>query len=177
MKIKYEKTMSFILLLGCFQLSYAEDTILFDKDNKRTPVNLACSSSGATHGARYTKEGIIWQWQNKMSIWCGWMMEDVQKNYSENGEGGKTLEIVYSGTYIGNPSPQVKFLDADGNNTQLINFSDYEQGDGVKTVKIPIKAFNMGNTIDSKSVKAIQFEAGWDSPKGEIVIKSIKIID
>lgn len=178
------KWKSFVMWLVLFSLislpgilgAQDEISIFSSADSiMQKPVTLGCQPCSANHGARLQGDKIVWRWKGKYSCWCGWTLKGGVISKVDN-LSGYSLEIMYKGAYSGSPSPQVKFMDSDGNATQLKDFSKYRReadSNGFIRVLIPIRDFAMDFSINEKAIDKIQFDAGWDSPNGKIVIKSI----
>ena len=176
------KTLIGVFIMVVINISFimADDLLgdidIFSDEVQRRPVTMGCNPCSAQHGAMLKEKVIVWKWGNKYSCWCGWMFQGLE--IPDLDPTKYTLEIVYSGTYAGNPSPQVKFLDRSGNATQIKDFKNFVKGSnsgGNQIVSIPLAAFQMEYSIDKKQIAKIQFDAGWDSSNGDIVIKSVKI--
>ena len=157
-------------------LPVEEEYPIFDSAHPNIPVTLGCSHGIPSHGVRITDQGLAWRWRNKGNAWCGWMFEPLPiVDFHSQIINNYSLEIVYSGNYTGTQSPQVKFLDRKGQATGLVDFSATERIDRKmdRVVRIPLSTFNMDLTIDPQQVTKIQFDAAWNSPEGDIIIKSI----
>jgi len=174
-----------VLMLTC--TVYATDTkgkmdlgdeiVIFNSKEQRKPILLGCQPCSARHGAMVKNNIISWTWEGKIDCWCGWKMEGLPvTNFDENLLKNYSLVIVYSGSHVGNPSPQVKFMDATGNATGLKDFSKYEKAESdKKVVQIPLSDFAMDISVDTKNIHNIQFDAGWSSSSGTIEISSITL--
>nr|VFJ57626.1 MAG: hypothetical protein BECKDK2373B_GA0170837_106730 [Candidatus Kentron sp. DK] len=154
---------------------------IFGANTLRRPITLGCKPCSTTHGTRYqdASKSIRWQWEGKYQCWCGWMFEGLGISNFSGDIQNYALEIAFSGTYTGDPSPQIKFLDADGNATGLKDFSHYivsTDASGVKTTRIPIKDFSMEYSIDATNVQKLQFDAGLNSDTGNIEITSVRLV-
>ncbi len=152
----------------------------FDGGSLSNMRNLGCAPCSAPFGVKYdsAENAIIWKWQNKAKCWCGWMLEGLPvRNFHASLIENFGLEIRYQGTYNGSPSPQIKFLDSQNQETQLINFSNYElkNNKGEFTVLIPLRSFAIPFNIDGANVNKLQFDAGWNSYEGDIKIYSIRL--
>ncbi|MBF0541825.1 MAG: hypothetical protein HQK91_10300 [Nitrospirae bacterium] len=146
-------------------------------------INLGCKPCTALHGAKITEKNIIlWQWKDKTtSCWCGWTSDNIHVRNLDELSKQDALVIKYKGEATGNPPYQVKFVDEEGHASNLVDFNNEKyisskDNNGVRTVKIPLKDFNMNITMNPKKVTNIQFDAGWNSTRGKIEIFEIKLV-
>lgn len=181
--MKWEKFFIWIIILslasvpGVLLAQQPNEIPIFSKasDTMPKPIILGCQPCSARHGAMIREGNIIWRWEGKRGCWCGWTIQGLTIPQNIDSLNSYSLEIIYKGTYSGNPSPQVKFIDSDGSFTQLKDFSKYSKSgsDGFIRVLIPIKDFAMDFSINEKAIDKIQFDAGWNSSHGTIYIRSI----
>jgi hypothetical protein len=73
-------------------------------------------------------------------------------------------------------------MDGDDKSTKLLRITQGERNGNPNSKEgaiytIPISKFKMNRKIDDTYVKTIQFDAAFESIKGEVVIYSIKIIE
>lgn len=122
------------------------------------------------------KNGIInWMWDNKVGVWCGWGTESLPTQNLSDYLGGYFV-VKFTGNCQGR-LPQVKFIDMEGTDTNLVNFDSFLSGNPVTgaVVKIPLEKFGMDPkySADPRQIKTIQFDAEYHSRQGELKIEYI----
>lgn len=149
----------------------------------KTSVDIAyasCNSDNAEQDVWVKDKAINWEWTNKRNSWCGWGVQELPRNDFSKFEGYK-LEIRLSGSWSDKKAPQIKFMDSRDKATKLLRISQGSLIGNPNSTEgavytIPLSKFKMDKTIDSADVKTLQFDAAYESKKGEIKIYSIKIV-
>lgn len=144
------------------------------------PIPIGCDTGQASQTLAREGGTINWTWKDKKGVYCGWFLENQAETiFSSSFIKEHSLEIIYSGQFIGTPSPQVKFIDTAGLHTKLLTFSDFEKrlDQGRTRVLIPLVRFVNWSDSDEKKMQMIQFDAGWDSPSGDVKILSIRFLN
>jgi len=187
------KLLIFILAINAifFTYAYAEKKtsppsfVIFDSDNPINADYQLCNNENAKHGIRIEensnrKKYLRWRWARKRNSWCGFGIQNFSYigNNLEEYENDFSLTIKLKGKWT-RISPQIKFIDKSKASTKLVRIEKYLYGDPESlngaTVKIPLKDFDIGWSINIKNVETLQFDAAYESDAGDIKIYYIRI--
>ncbi len=175
------------------QPAVSETISIFSPRQIKTPFPIQCSSDSARQQIRLDGKEIHWIWHDKTAAFCGWMLDELPVNRFDTAfVESHALVVEYTGTYTGNPSPQVKFIDYADESTRLVESGHFLEPlvENLNRVVIPLMEFGFDfvsnriepgtlhtadgeSSFDANRIRGIQFDAGWDSPEGDIRIKSI----
>lgn len=168
-----------LLSWGTSQLAAKPYIEVFPGEPLRRPQPLSCDGKAKqTLRVDEAKRIILWDWRNKSNASCQWHFDGLPIINLEAIKDDFSLEVVLSGTFDENAPPQVKFLDAAGSATGLVNLDTYIDKDGITEKKflIPLTEFSLVNLRNPKKVTKLQFDAHWNSEHGDIAIRSIRLV-
>ena len=175
------------------QATVSETIPIFSPRQMISPLPIQCSSDSARQQIGLDGKEIHWVWHDKTAAFCGWMLDKLPvSRFDASFVESYALVLEYTGTYTGHPSPQIKFIDYADESTRLVESGHFlapPTGD-VNRVVIPLKVFvfeslsnatrsgavhtaDSEDAFDADRIRGIQFDAGWDSPEGDIRIKTI----